>query len=94
MIPIHELLARIHWDPEFGRGRFEVAYLDRKYGRVVRLSLDRIETQPGEHFSFDAIEDDGMVHTVPYHRVHEVRRDGEVIWSRPLRSPPAKRRSA
>ena len=25
MIPIHELLARIRWDPEFGRARFVVA---------------------------------------------------------------------
>ena len=91
MIPIHELLARIRWDPEFGRGRFEIAYLDRRKGRLVRLPLDRIETAPEAKFSFDAYEDDGTVHTVPYHRVREVRRDGEVIWSRPMRSPPARR---
>lgn len=27
MIP-HELLSRIHWDPEFGRGEFKIGYLD------------------------------------------------------------------
>ena len=29
MIPIHELLNHIRWDPEFGRGHFELAYWDR-----------------------------------------------------------------
>ncbi len=91
MIPIHELLARIRWDPEFGAGRFEIAYLDRKAGRLVRLPLDRIEVHPGERFSFDGYEEDGTVHTVPYHRVREVRRDGEVIWARPTRASPSKR---
>jgi len=28
VIPIHELLARIRRDPEFGRGRLEIGYLD------------------------------------------------------------------
>ncbi|HXZ48834.1 MAG TPA: DUF504 domain-containing protein [Usitatibacter sp.] len=94
MIPIHELLARIRWDPEFGRGRFEIGYLDHRRGALVRLPLDRIEVHPEERFSFEAFEDDGTVHTVPYHRVREVRRDGEVIWQRPSRAPARKRRGA
>ena len=91
MIPIHELLARIRWDPEFGRGRFEIAYRDHGSARLVRLPLDRIEFPPGEHFSFDAFGEDGTVHSVPYHRVREVRRDGAVVWLRPEREPPARR---
>jgi len=91
MIPIHELLARIRWDPEFGHGRFEIAYLDRRRGGLVRLPLDRIEAPPGERFSFEAREEDGTVHTIPYHRVREVLRDGELIWRRPARVPRARR---
>ena len=83
MTPIHELLARIRWDPRFGRGRFEIGYVDRRRGALVRLPLDRISTTPGERFSFDAVEDDGSVHSVPYHRVRAVWRDGRLIWSRP-----------
>jgi uncharacterized protein (UPF0248 family) len=52
--PIHELLARVRWDPAFGRARF----------------------------AFEALEEDGSVHRVPYHRVRAVWRDGELIWSR------------
>ena len=82
MTPIHELLARIRWDPEYGRGQFEIGYLDHKEGRLVRVALERIETIPGERFTFEAIEDDGSMHTVPYHRVRAVWRDGELVWSR------------
>jgi uncharacterized protein (UPF0248 family) len=81
MIPIDELLARIRWDPEFGRARFEIAYLDRKRKALVRVPLERIRT-PAGRFGLEAIEDDGSVHSVPYHRVREVWRDGELIWSR------------
>jgi uncharacterized protein (UPF0248 family) len=82
MIPIHELLARIRWDPEFGRGRFEIAYFDRENKHLVRLPLERTAMPPGDRFAFEAIEDDGSTHSVPYHRVRAVWRDGELIWSR------------
>ena len=84
MTPVHELLARIRWDPEFGRGRFEIAYFDRARDALVRLPLERISTSPGDRFAFAAVEDDGSVHSVPYHRVRCVWRDGELIWSRSL----------
>lgn len=82
MTPIHELLARIHWDPAFGRGRFELAYLDRLHGSLVRVPLERIVVMPGERFGFDALEDDGSLHSVPFHRVRAVWRNGVLVWSR------------
>ena len=36
MTPIHELLARMRWDSEFGRGRFELTYEDKLEGRLLR----------------------------------------------------------
>jgi uncharacterized protein (UPF0248 family) len=84
MIPIQELIARIRWDREFGAARFEIGYHDRITGQEVRVPLDRIHFAPGEHFAFEAIEADGTVHQVPYHRVRDVWRDGEVIWHRDL----------
>jgi uncharacterized protein (UPF0248 family) len=82
MIPIHELLARIRWDPQFGGGRFELAYLDRTKKALVRLPLERIRTDPQNRFGFEALEEDGSVHSVPYHRVRAVWCDGQLIWSR------------
>jgi uncharacterized protein (UPF0248 family) len=82
MIPIHELLARIRWDSEFGKARFELAYFDRTRKTLVRVPMERIRTSPDDHFGFEALEEDGTVHSVPYHRVRAVWRDGELIWSR------------
>ena len=82
MIPIHELLARIRWDPEFGRARFEIAYLDHKRKALVRVPFERGRIPDEHRFAFEAVEDDGSVHSVPYHRVREVWRDGVLIWTR------------
>lgn len=85
MIPIHELLARIRWDEAFGRARFVIGYWDRVGGTEVEVPLEHIRVEPGARFAFEAIEANGSVHTVPFHRVRHVWRDGELIWSRPRR---------
>ena len=83
MRPIHELLHRIRWDPEFGKGRFALGYYDRVAGegRVVPFASIIIDpNQPG----FFAIEDiDGVLRHIPLHRVRTVYKDGSVIWKRP-----------
>jgi len=65
VIPVHELLARIRWDPQFGGGRFELGYLDRKEKPIVRIPPERITITPDQHFTFEAVEDDGSVPSVP-----------------------------
>jgi uncharacterized protein (UPF0248 family) len=85
VIPIRALLDRIRWDPEFGRGDFTLGYYDRVERRVVKVPLARIHLEPGHHFSFTAVAADGSIHEVPFHRVREVYRDGELIWQRPVR---------
>lgn len=82
MVPIHELLSRIRWDPAFGSAAFEIGYFDRVSRRVIRVPLARISFPPGDRFSFDVVDDDGAVHSVPYHRVRTVYRDGLLVWRR------------
>jgi uncharacterized protein (UPF0248 family) len=82
MITIEALLQRIHWDPQFGRGRFTIGYHDRLQHRIITVPLQQIHLAPGNHFSFTAVESDGTVHEVPFHRVREVHRDGLCIWQR------------
>ena len=82
MITIEALLQRIRWDPQFGRGSFTIGYYDRVRQRIVTVPLEQIHPTPGNHFSFTAVEPDGTVHEVPFHRVREVHRDGVCIWQR------------
>ena len=90
MVPIHELLARVRWDPDFGRGTWEVAYLDRAMPALVRVPLDELSDTSYGGYAFDVIDEDGVTHTIPYHRVREVWRDGELVWSRLAPRTPKK----
>jgi uncharacterized protein (UPF0248 family) len=87
MMPIQDLLHRIRWDPEFGKGEFEIGYDDHVARCVVRVPFRRVRLERGEHFAFDAVEDDGSTHMVPFHRVREVWRDGKLIWQRAPKEP-------
>jgi uncharacterized protein (UPF0248 family) len=82
MQPVHELLNRIHWDPEFGKGEFELGFLDRLEGKIIRLPFREIVFAPGEHYFFRYLDDEGVVHNVPFHRIKEVYKNGELIWRR------------
>ncbi len=82
MIPPHELLSRIRWDPEFGRGEFRIGYLDHARDELVYVPLKEVRHDPDSHFCFDASDEEGIVHSVPYHRVKEVWKDGVLIWQR------------
>ncbi len=88
MIPIHELLARIRWDPEFGRGNWEIAYVDHARPELVRVSLADVRIPPDEHFMFELVDEEGVARSIPFHRIREMRRDGTLVWSRPARGDP------
>lgn len=82
MQPIHELLNRIHRDPEFGRGHFEIGYYDRLDTKIILVSFNEVTQMPGNKFFFHVFDEDGIAHCVPMHRVREVYKDGELIWKR------------
>ena len=83
MQPIHELLNRIRWDREFGRGSFEIGFYDRLEDKIIHVSFSEIIRVPGDTFSFQVLDRDGKSHSIPLHRVREVYRDGVLIWQRP-----------
>ena len=82
MTPIHELLARIRHDPEFGKGEFEIGFLDRVAGSVQRVALRQITWPEGQRKVFELVDETGQVRRIPYHRVREVYRDNQIIWQR------------
>ncbi len=82
MMPIWELLSRIRWDEAFAKANFRIGYYDRLEARIVIVPLQRVVQQPGDHFSVQIIDDEGVFHMVPLHRIKEVYRDGACIWKR------------
>ena len=82
MIPIHKLLNRIRWDPEFAKGEFTIGYYDRVLDKIVRIPLGQIFTERGDHFSFELYDQNGEQHSIPLHRIREVYKDGTLIWRR------------
>ncbi|MBI1422398.1 MAG: DUF504 domain-containing protein [Gammaproteobacteria bacterium] len=82
MQPIQDLLNRIRWDPAFGQGRFEVAFLDHLERELVRLPLAAVIFAPGDHYFFHYVDVEGLAHSVPFHRIKAVYKNGELIWQR------------
>ncbi|TNF97990.1 MAG: DUF504 domain-containing protein [Gammaproteobacteria bacterium] len=82
MIPIHELLNRIHWDKEYGNAVFVIGYYDRMEDRIISVSLKELYFNKDDHFDFQLIDEMGETHTIPLHRIRQVFRNGELIWER------------
>ena len=83
MTPIHKLLSRLRWDKEFGQGRFEIGHYDRMAETIQRVALREIVFPPGERRVFEMVDESGQSQRIPFHRVREVYRDGQLVWQRP-----------
>jgi uncharacterized protein (UPF0248 family) len=81
METIRKLLNRIRWDKEFGQGAFEIGIYDRVADAVEFHPLEDIRLEQGNRFSFTIVTD-GEVIAIPFHRIREVRKDGQSIWNR------------
>lgn len=82
MIPIHELLSRIRWDDDYGKADFVIGYYDRVEERIVTVPLKELFFTPEDHFDFELLDEEGVTHTIPLHRIRQVFRNGELVWER------------
>lgn len=82
MVPIQDLLNRIIWDKDFGQGNFEIGYYDRVEDKIIEVPFQRLMFTPGDHFSFQLFGPDGEECSIPFHRVRQVFKDGQLIWER------------
>jgi uncharacterized protein (UPF0248 family) len=83
MIPIHELLNRIRWDPKFACGSFELGYYDRVEDRIILVPFQELSFPETDPDAFRLVDAEGRIHRVPFHRVREVYKDAQRIWHRP-----------
>ena len=82
MKPIQEHLNRILWDHEYAKANFIIGYYDRLEDKIIRLPFKELYFDDNDHFDFQILDEDGVTHTIPLHRIKELYRNGELIWSR------------
>jgi uncharacterized protein (UPF0248 family) len=82
MVPIQDVLHRIQWDPAWRASLFEIGYLDRVAGTVVRVLFEDLRVESGGPSALALRERDGAVVGIPLHRVRTVWRDGVIVWER------------
>lgn len=82
MIPIQQVLSRIRWDRAFGDAEFAIGYYDRLLNIVVRVPMSTVIGQSTDHQALQIMDPEGLIHSVPLHRIRVVYRNGELIWQR------------
>ena len=87
MVPIQDVLHRIQWDPAWRGGLFEIGYLDRVAGSIVRTAAGAIRLEGGAHPSLTLRDEEGALQQIPLHRVRQVWRNGALIWERHADEP-------
>jgi len=85
MQPLQELLHRIKWDVEFGKGAFALSYYDRVAHKEHLVPFESVTMDPQRPGTFSIEDEDGVVAHIPLHRVRAAYKDGVVIWQRPGR---------
>ena len=86
MQPLEELLHRIKWDVEFGKGAFAHGYYDRLAHEEHIVQFESVTMDPDRRGMFSVQDENGLVARIPLHRVRTVYKDGVVIWQRPGRA--------
>jgi uncharacterized protein (UPF0248 family) len=86
MQPLEDLLHRIRWDAEFGKGAYALGYYDRIARQEEIVSFASVRLDPQRPGMFSVEDEDGVLRHIPFHRVRTVYKDGVVIWQRP--GPP------
>jgi len=82
MVPIQDVLHRIQWDPACRGSVFEIGYLDRIAGAIVRVPFGDLQLEAGRPAVLRLHDAGGAVIQVPLHRVRQVWRDGVILWER------------
>ena len=88
MQPIQDLLHRIRWDPEFGKGTFVIGHWDRVAGREQVVPFTSVTFDSANPGLLLIQDEDAETLRIPLHRVRVVYKDGTEIWRRPTHVGP------
>jgi len=82
MQPIQDLLNRIRWDKEYAKADFTIGYYDRVDEEIVLVPFRELHFDETDHSAFQVIDEQGVTHNIPLHRVKAIYRNRELIWHR------------
>lgn len=82
MKPVQDMLNRIRWDKMWADDDFKIGYYDRVGQQVIIVAFQEIIFLKDDHFSFEVIDQEGELHSVPYHRIKAIYRNERLIWHR------------
>lgn len=82
MQPVQEILSRIRWDANLAADEFKIGYYDRVEQHLIVVTFKDLIFAKGDHFAFEVIDHEGAIHSVPYHRVKTIYKNGRLIWHR------------
>jgi uncharacterized protein (UPF0248 family) len=83
MQPLEDLLHRIRWDAEFGKGAYALGYYDRIARQEQIVPFASVSLDPQRPGMFSVQDEEGVLRHIPFHRVRTVYKDRAVIWQRP-----------
>ena len=75
MISIFNLLNKIKWDKNLNQKDYKIKYQDRILNKLIELDFENIKEINKEFIIFND-------KNIPLYRIKEVRKKGELIWSR------------
>jgi len=82
MKPVQDILNRIRWDKNLAGDDFKIGYYDRVEQQIIIVAFKEIIFPLNEHFSFEVIDQEGTLHSIPYHRVKAIYQNDQLIWHR------------
>jgi len=82
VIPIRDVLHRIRWDPACQGGSYEIGYVDRIAGMIVRVPFGDLRLDAGRPAALTLHDAEGLTVRIPLHRIRQVWRDGVIFWER------------
>ncbi len=82
MQTVREILNRIRWDDSLAGSEFKIGYYDRLQNGLIVVAFKEVIFPKGDRFAFEVIDEEGAVHSVPYHRVKAIYRNDCLIWHR------------
>jgi len=85
MIPVQDLLHRIRWDADFGSAEFRIGYYDRIEHRIIVAPFQSLNFPYDTPFAFEMVDIDGNILSIPFHRICQIYRNGELIWERMMK---------